>query len=232
MVRDGGGGAAPGQKTAAEIGVLVDRGRVGAGRHADGQRGGVRRTGVHPARRRTARPAGPGHDGAGPAGVHAGDLLPGRGAGRAPRRRGRGRPRGREPGHRGGAELVRQQAGRRGRGGQPQDVLPGVLDRRPSGDGAAGGAGRAAGAAGLILTLDWTFATGRDWGSPKIPERIDLATMVRYAPQAVVRPRWLTAYARTLRPPDLTVPNMVAAGQPPPTFFSAYAQWAATPPPT
>src|SRR5258705_7605542 len=90
---------------------------------------------------------------------------------------------------------------------------------------------RAAGAAGLILTLDWTFATGRDWGSPKIPERIDLATMVRYAPQAVVRPRWLTAYARTLRPPDLTVPNMVAAGQPAPPFFGAYAQWAATPPP-
>jgi len=53
----------------------------------------------------------------------------------------------------------------------------------------------------------------------------------RYAPQVVVRPRWLTAYARTLRPPDLTVPNMVPAGQPAPTFFGAYAQWAATPPP-
>jgi pre-mycofactocin synthase len=57
-------------------------------------------------------------------------------------------------------------------------------------------------------------------------------TMARYAPQAVVRPRWLAAYARTLRPPDLTVPNMVPAGQPAPTFFGAYAQWAATPPPT
>src|SRR5882672_11326025 len=91
---------------------------------------------------------------------------------------------------------------------------------------------RAAGAVGLILTLDWTFANGRDWGSPKIPERMDLDTMVRYAPQALVRPRWLAAYARTLRPPDLTVPNMVAAGQPAPTFFGAYAQWAATPPPT
>jgi len=91
---------------------------------------------------------------------------------------------------------------------------------------------RAAGAVGLILTLDWTFANGRDWGSPKIPERMNLDTMVRYAPQALVRPRWLTAYARTLRPPDLTVPNMVAAGQPAPTFFGAYAQWAATPPTT
>jgi len=91
---------------------------------------------------------------------------------------------------------------------------------------------RAAGAAGLIITLDWTFASGRDWGSPKIPERMDLATMVRYAPQALVRPRWLAAYARTFRPPDLKVPNMVAAGQPAPTFSGAYAQWAATPPPT
>src|SRR6185437_5536309 len=91
---------------------------------------------------------------------------------------------------------------------------------------------RAAGAVGLIITLDWTFANGRDWGSPKIPQRINLATIVRYAPQAVVRPRWLAAYARTLRPPDLTVPNMVAAGQPAPTFFGAYAQWAATPPPS
>ncbi|HWM96082.1 MAG TPA: pre-mycofactocin synthase MftD [Streptosporangiaceae bacterium] len=90
---------------------------------------------------------------------------------------------------------------------------------------------RAAGAVGLILTLDWTFANGRDWGSPKIPERMNLDTMVRYAPQALVRPRWLARYARTLRPPDLTVPNMVPAGQPAPTFFGAYAQWAATPPP-
>jgi heme/flavin dehydrogenase (mycofactocin system) len=89
---------------------------------------------------------------------------------------------------------------------------------------------RAAGAVGLILTLDWTFANGRDWGSPKIPERMNLDTMVRYAPQALVRPRWLARYARTLRPPDLTVPNMVPAGQPAPTFFGAYAQWAATPP--
>ena len=90
---------------------------------------------------------------------------------------------------------------------------------------------RAAGVVGLILTLDWTFANGRDWGSPKIPQRMNLDTMARYAPQAVVRPRWLARYARTFRPPDLTVPNMVPAGQPPPTFFGAYAQWIATPPP-
>src|SRR5260370_36176599 len=97
-------------------------------------------------------------------------------------------------------------------------------------EGRGGGAG-AAGRVGLIAALDWAFDSARDWGSPKIPERMDLATIVRYAPQAVARPRWLAAYARTLRPPDLTVPNMVPAGQPPPTFFGAYAQWATTPPP-
>jgi len=91
---------------------------------------------------------------------------------------------------------------------------------------------RAAGAVGLIITLDWTFANGRDWGSPAIPQRMNLATMLRYAPQAVARPRWLARYARTSRPPDLTVPHVVAAGQPAPTFFGAYQQWMATPPPT
>ena len=32
----------------------------------------------------------------------------------------------------------------------------------------------AAGAVGMILTLDWSFSHGRDWGSPAIPEKIDL----------------------------------------------------------
>jgi pre-mycofactocin synthase len=48
----------------------------------------------------------------------------------------------------------------------------------------------------------------------------------------VRRPRWLAQYARTFRPPDLTVPNMIAPGQPASTFFGAYGQWMATPPPT
>jgi heme/flavin dehydrogenase (mycofactocin system) len=84
---------------------------------------------------------------------------------------------------------------------------------------------RRAGAVGLIVTLDWSFSTGRDWGSPSIPEAMNLRTMVRYAPQAIVRPRWFYTWARTLRPPDLTVPNMALAGQPAPTFFGAYGEW-------
>jgi len=45
------------------------------------------------------------------------------------------------------------------------------------------------GAAGLILTLDWTFASGRDWGSPVIPDRIDVKTAMQFAPQVLPPPR-------------------------------------------
>ncbi|HTW03946.1 MAG TPA: pre-mycofactocin synthase MftD [Streptosporangiaceae bacterium] len=91
---------------------------------------------------------------------------------------------------------------------------------------------RVAGVAGLIVTLDWSFSNGRDWGSPVIPERLDLRTMIRLAPQGVTRPRWLLDWARARHLPDLTVPNMAAPGEPPPTFFGAYGQWLGSPLPT
>jgi heme/flavin dehydrogenase (mycofactocin system) len=91
---------------------------------------------------------------------------------------------------------------------------------------------RAAGATGLIVTLDWTFSHSRDWGSPVIPDHMDLKTMLRFAPEALRRPRWLYQWARTGSPPDLAVPNMAAPGAPAPTFFGAYGEWMMTPPPT
>ncbi len=91
---------------------------------------------------------------------------------------------------------------------------------------------RAAGAVGLILTLDWTFSHSRDWGSPKIPERNDLRTILQHGPEALIRPRWLAAYARSGTLPDLRVPNMAIAGGEPPSFFGAYGEWMQTPPPT
>ena len=91
---------------------------------------------------------------------------------------------------------------------------------------------RAAGAVGLIVTLDWSFSNGRDWGSPKIPEKIDLRAMLRFAPEGITRPRWLLDFARTGKVPDLTVPNLAAAGGPAPTFFGAYGEWMQTPLPT
>ncbi len=47
---------------------------------------------------------------------------------------------------------------------------------------------RAAGAVGLIATTDWSFSHGRDWGSPKIPEHMDLRTTVRMLPEGLTRP--------------------------------------------
>ena len=91
---------------------------------------------------------------------------------------------------------------------------------------------RQAGAQALIVTLDWSFSNGRDWGSPTIPERLDLRTMIRMAPEGLTRPRWLRDWARARRLPDLTVPNMAALGEPAPTFFGAYGQWMGSPLPT
>ena len=91
---------------------------------------------------------------------------------------------------------------------------------------------RRAGAVGLICTLDWSFSNGRDWGSPAIPERLDLKTMLRYVPEVARRPRWLATFARSRTLPDLTVPNMAAPGESPPTFFGAYGEWMQTPLPS
>jgi heme/flavin dehydrogenase (mycofactocin system) len=90
-----------------------------------------------------------------------------------------------------------------------------------------------AGAAGLIATLDWSFSYGRDWGSPFIPEKINLEAVRRYAPQVALKPAWLWAFAKTRKLPDLSVPNMVGdPAETPPTFFGAYGQWMSSPMPT
>jgi len=93
---------------------------------------------------------------------------------------------------------------------------------------------RAAGAAGLILTLDWSFSHGRDWGSPTIPETMDLKTAMRLSPQVMTKPSYLMDWLRSETPiPDLSVPNLTAsAGQTGPTFFGAYGEWMQTPPAT
>ena len=91
---------------------------------------------------------------------------------------------------------------------------------------------RAAGAVGLIVTLDWSFSHGRDWGSPWIPERLDLKALAKLAPQGVTRPGWLLDYARSGRLPDLTTPNLADEHGAVPGFFGAYGQWMGTPPPS
>ncbi|MEJ3655216.1 pre-mycofactocin synthase MftD [Actinomycetes bacterium KLBMP 9759] len=91
---------------------------------------------------------------------------------------------------------------------------------------------REAGATGLIITLDWTFATRRDWGSPPIPEKLDLRAMLRFAPEGALRPRYVLDWLRGGGLPDLTTPNLAGPGEPAPTFFGAYGEWMQTPLPT
>jgi len=91
---------------------------------------------------------------------------------------------------------------------------------------------RAAGAVGLIATLDWSFSIGRDWGSPEIPEKVDAKTALRFAPQVLRRPGWALECAKARHIPDLTAPNLAPSGGSAPTFFGAYYEWMQTPPPT
>ncbi len=91
---------------------------------------------------------------------------------------------------------------------------------------------RAAGVVGVIVTLDWSFANGRDWGSPHIPDKVTFKEAMRFAPEALTHPRWLWAFGKDKAIPDLTVPNMAEPGEPAPTFFGAYGQWMQSPLPS
>jgi isopentenyl diphosphate isomerase/L-lactate dehydrogenase-like FMN-dependent dehydrogenase len=89
-----------------------------------------------------------------------------------------------------------------------------------------------AGARGLIVTLDWIFDHRRDWGSPHIPDRLHLRSILRFAPEIATRPGYVARYLAHGGPPDLGVPNLANARGEVPTFFGAYAAWMQTPPPT
>src|ERR1700761_7001304 len=89
-----------------------------------------------------------------------------------------------------------------------------------------------AGAVGIIVTLDWSFSFGRDWGSPRIPEKMNLEELVRQVPATITRPQYLYQWLRTGEIPDLTVPNLPVGGAQAPTFFGASGQWAQSVPPS
>ena len=189
--------------------------------------------GLRAARRRPRVRARPDDDGDGPGARAAGDDLADRRAGGAPRRRGRDRPGGRGARHRDGAvssfasKPVEEVVAANPKtffqlywSGTREQILARVERAQ------------AAGAVGIILTLDWSFSQGRDWGSPSIPQQIDLRTMVRFAPEVARRPAWALRWLRSGALPDLTAPNMALPGQPAPGFFAAYGEWMQTPLPT
>lgn len=90
----------------------------------------------------------------------------------------------------------------------------------------------AAGAVGMIVTLDWSFVHSRDWGSPSIPQELDLLTMVKHAPEVVLRPQWLLEWLQAGELPGLGVPSYATDEGRVPGFFEAYGAWMMTPPPT
>jgi heme/flavin dehydrogenase (mycofactocin system) len=91
---------------------------------------------------------------------------------------------------------------------------------------------REAGVKGIILTLDWSFASGRDWGSPWIPDKIGVKAIVKLGPEVALRPRWFWSFAKTGHMPGLLTPNMAKPGEKPPTFFGAYYEWMQSPLPS
>src|SRR6202044_1232222 len=60
----------------------------------------------------------------------------------------------------------------------------------------------------------------------------NLRTMLRMSPEVITRPGWVGGFCKTLRPPDLRVPNLARRGELGPPFFAAYGEWMGTPPPT
>ena len=156
-----------------------------------------------------------GHHRDGPADLAARGHLPDRRAGRAPRGRGRRRPGRRRPRHGDGPVQLRQQVRSR-RSSRPtrntffqmywtgdRDVMIQRMERA-----------RAAGAKGLIATLDWSFSHGPRLGQPGDPgEGRPQDDGPDRARRWSTRPRWLCEFARTGSIPDLTAPNLAPPGE-------------------
>lgn len=93
---------------------------------------------------------------------------------------------------------------------------------------------RAAGATGLIVTLDLSRTTQRrDWAPrPILPSSWTLVDVLRQAPSGVRRPTWLLRYLRRGSLPSLRVPNLAGADGREPTFADALEMMRRATPPT
>ncbi len=95
---------------------------------------------------------------------------------------------------------------------------------------------RGAGAKALIVSLDYVFATRRDWGTPLTIARYDQISMItlakHYGLDAVRSPGWLLDFMRNGGVPPFLAPNLGEAGQTPPMYFGKVVDWMKTPPAT
>ena len=105
--------------------------------------------------------------------------------------------------HRDRVELLREQARRGGRRRQPEDLLPDLLVRYTRARSSSASTGPSVPApSDSSSPSTGRSRTGADWGSPSIPEQLDLQTMLRLAPEVARHPRWLALWARTGALPD------------------------------
>jgi pre-mycofactocin synthase len=80
----------------------------------------------------------------------------------------------------------------------------------------------AAGARALVLTMDVVPGPApRDWGTPRLPERLTGRELVRAAPMALARPQWLASFVLAGRLPTLRLPNLATATTPAPSLVRA-----------
>lgn len=91
---------------------------------------------------------------------------------------------------------------------------------------------RAAGVETIILTVDWSFPAGRDWGTPAIPQAMGWKQALQWAPAALRHPGWSIPLLASGTLPPLRVPNFAREHGPLPTFAQVMQQWRATSPPT
>lgn len=89
---------------------------------------------------------------------------------------------------------------------------------------------RRAGAAGLIVTIDFTFGPGVDWDRAMLPMKVGVRELLGYVPTAIAHPAWASRFVLGRAIPDMQVPNFYTSDQPSITMPQIYGQMMHTPP--
>lgn len=89
---------------------------------------------------------------------------------------------------------------------------------------------RSAGVRTIVLTVDWSFPAGRDWGTPAMPKSMGWREALDWAPAAISRPGWFAPFVSGRALPPLKAPNFADVTDPHPTFPAVMARWKNTAP--
>lgn len=89
---------------------------------------------------------------------------------------------------------------------------------------------RRAGVRTIVLTVDWSFPAGRDWGTPAMPRTMGWREVLDWAPAVISRPGWFAPFVSARALPPLKAPNFADATDPHPRFPAVMARWKNTAP--